>query len=183
MSHINGSRLAGTVIAVACLLGGCSGGSSTAGKSARSQVASLPVDGPKTVAPIDANDQRPLLPVDATAADREALQKVWGNCVTKQGGPGYTNPKKVLMRNDAKAKAVREACLSKEPETFEERQKRTDISAFVDNQRQWYRCAKKAGYKLTALQEDGEFGITEIGPNGDFQSAKMEACRKEAFTE
>jgi hypothetical protein len=90
---------------------------------------------------------------------------------------------KYLSEGDAKAKKVEATCHPKEPETYEERQKRTDVSAFRDNQRQWFQCAKKAGYKLTTPDENGEFGITEVGPNGDFASPKMESCRKEAFRE
>jgi hypothetical protein len=124
------------------------------------------------------------VPLDATDEERNRLTKVWTDCVTQTGGPGYEEPKmifKYLSEGDKKALRVQAACASKMPETYEERQQRTDLATFRDNQRQWYRCAQKAGYKLTEPSEDGEFGITEVGPNGDFGSPKMENCRKEAF--
>ena len=154
------------------------GGCSSTGSSP--QVATLHSAGP-TASPAA---ERPVIALDATDQERDALWATWGACVTKEGGAGYENPRNVFryeQQQNPKAKRVRAACLAKEPETYEDRQRRTDIAAFRDHQLQWYRCAKKAGYRLTTPDENGEFGITEVGPNGDFQSPKMEACRKAAF--
>ena len=181
MPFLNPGRFALPALAVACLLGGCSGA-----KADNPQVASLRSPDPQSSQPTASGDQRPLIPLDATDEERDALWKVWGDCVTKEGGRGYENPKTLFLyehQGDPKARKVRAACLSKEPESYEERLKRTDISAFRDNQRQWYKCAKEAGYQLTTPDENGEFGLVTIGANGDFQSPKMEACRKEAFSQ
>jgi hypothetical protein len=62
--------------------------------------------------------------------------------------------------------------------------RRTDISAYKDNQYEWYQCAKRAGYKVTAPDpETGQFGLAEVGENGDFGSPTMAACRRQAFTD
>lgn len=183
-------RLAVPALVAGCLLSGCS----TAGTDDRgdgpqadsSRVASLQSPDPTSSGPADSvDDKRPLIPIDATNDEIEALRKVWGECVAREGGPGYEDGRSVIWKesqNDPKARKVRAACRSTEPEFFEERQKRTDNAAFRDNQRHWYECAKKAGYRLTTPDENGEFGITEVGPNGDFQSPKMTACRREAFS-
>ena len=57
-----------------------------------------------------------------------------------------------------------------------------DLTAYRDNQREWYRCAEAAGYELTAPDPDtGQFGLTEIGPNGDAGSPGMLECERRAF--
>jgi hypothetical protein len=167
-------------MAVVCLLAGCSDDQPAVRQFESPQVATLRSEGLKASAPTDADDQRPLVPFDATDEEIEAFRKVWADCVRKEGGPGYEDRRAAWGKGE-RDKAVRAACLAKEPESFEERQLRTDVAAYEDNQRQWYQCAQKAGYKLTPPQEHGEFGITEVGPNGDFASPRMEACRKDAF--
>lgn len=162
------------------LLGGCSGEKAEAPPVATLQSAAAPA----ASSPAVNDDLRPLVRLDATDEEQTALVKVWSTCVQKEGGPGYEEPKMLfqyLADKDPKAIRVEAACHNKFPESYEERQRRKDIAAFRDNQRQWYRCAQQAGYKLTTPDEDGQFGITEIGPQGDFQSPGMENCRKEAF--
>jgi hypothetical protein len=122
---------------------------------------------------------RPLIALDASDDERARMWLPWEKCVQEK--TGYENPKEAFQKNDAQAREARAACLTVEPETYEQRQQRLDISAFRDNQREWYKCAKEAGYQLTAPDENGEFGLTAIGPEGDFASPKIEACRKEAF--
>lgn len=182
ISHL--SRLAVPALAIVCLLGGCSTAEEKTDQRAGSpQVASLRSPDAPASSRGAPDDERPLVPLDATSEDREALWKVWGDCIMKEGD--FDNPKDIFLpenRKDPKTAEVRKTCLPKEPETYEERQKRTDIAAFRDNQREWYKCAQQAGYKLTSADENGEFGITEVGPNGDFGSPTMEACRKEAFS-
>ncbi|MET0424837.1 MAG: hypothetical protein ABW046_13225 [Actinoplanes sp.] len=173
-------RYAAPALAAAFLLGGC------AEPKSEPRVATLQSNAPSASPSADADNRRPLVRLDATDEERDALWKVWGACVTKEGGPGYENPRVIFLKQkqqDPKADVVAAACLEKQPETYEERQKRTDLVLFRDNQRQWYQCAKKAGYKVTAADENGEFGITEVGPNGDFQSPKMEKCRRDAFSD
>ncbi|WP_153040161.1 hypothetical protein [Actinoplanes sp. TFC3] len=107
--------------------------------------------------------------------------------MTEKGGPGYEQAKVVYLKikqGDKKAKEVQAACHPVEPETYEDRQLRTDLPAFKDNQREFYKCAQRAGYKLTAPDpETGQFGLTEVGPLGDWGSDKMQECRRESFKE
>jgi hypothetical protein len=184
MPEIRVGRLLAAALAVTCLLGGCSGAKSDP-KAEAPPVATLrSADAPAASRPAVDDDLRPLLRLDATDEERNAAVKVWADCVRTTGGPGYEEPKmiyKYLHEKDPKAKKVEAACHNKFPETYEERQKRTDLATFKDNQRQWYQCAQKAGYKLNPPDEDGVFGLSEIGPQGDFGSEKMENCRKEAF--
>jgi hypothetical protein len=171
-------------LAVVCLLGGCSGAKDDeSGGSPRVASLQSPSTPPKSQETAD--DQRPLIAADATDEERDAAWDVWRACAKKEGGPGYEHVTPMFLKEhqqEAKVKKIRKACEPHEPETFENRLKREDISAFRDNQREWYKCAREAGYKLTKPDENGEFGITEVGPNGDFESPKMEACRKEAFS-
>jgi hypothetical protein len=168
-------------VAIAYLLGGCSG--ERAADSGRPQVASLSSAGPVASASIDLDDQRPL----ATSDDEiSAMYEVWENCVRKEGGPKYQETPKLVFdeerETDPAKRAVWDACYPKLPERFDERLKRTDLTAYKDNQREFYVCAKAAGYKLTAPDpEDGSFGLTEIGPNGDAQSVKWLECERKAF--
>ena len=101
----------------------------------------------------------------------------------RQSSGGVAADRAIYREKSVKNREIREKCASKEPETYEERQKRHDLPAFKDNQREWYKCAEKAGYDLTAPDENGEFGLAKVGPNGDAASPKMEACRKQAFTD
>ncbi|MFC7535386.1 hypothetical protein [Actinoplanes sp. GCM10030250] len=185
MPFMNEGRFVVSTLAVVCLLGGCSGAEDDK-RAGSPSVASLQSPDTQASSPSAPDDQRPLLALDVTDEERDALWKVWGECIKKEGGPGYEEPKLVYLyekQKDPKAQKVRAACLSKEPEKFEERQLRTDVSAFRDNQREFYKCAKEAGYQLTAPDEDGQFGLTEVGPLGDWGSDKMQDCRKAAFSQ
>jgi len=171
------------VAATVCLLAGCSEKSSTANSTGTPQVASLQTSSAKAEPAGSVDDQRPLVPLDETNEDLENLRKAWGACVTAEGGPAYKNPRWVLANRSAKNDAILKKCRALEPETVEERQSRQDRPAFLDNQRQFYLCAKKAGYSLTTPDENGRFGLTKVGPNGDAQSPKIEACRIAAFAD
>ena len=181
MPYRRASRLVIPVLTAVCLLAGCSDKPADG-----QQVATLQSTGPATARTGAAEVERPLIGLDTSEREADALWKTWEDCVTKEAKGAYDSPKEVAIKereNDPKAKQIRQTCLPKEPETYEERQKQNDLAAFQDNQRQWYQCAEQAGYKLTAPDENGEFGLTEIGPKGDFRSPGMEKCRKEAFTD
>ena len=171
------------VVGLAVLVAGCSSG----GTGETAGVATLQSAAP--AAPSSAADQRPVFPLDAGDDDRRVMAQPWEDCLVRKGGMKFKGSAEVLIvkggvyTEDVREKAVFKSCESQQPETFEQHQRRTDLTAFTDNQREWYRCAQDAGYKLTTPEPDtGEFGLTEIGPNGDAGSPKMEACRREAFT-
>ena len=116
------------------------------------------------------------------------MTKPWEDCLVKEGGPDYRGSGESLIMkggviaDDAASEAVYKACEAQQPETYEEHQQRTNLTEFKDNQREWYLCAKEAGHALTPPDpETGEFGITEVGPNGDFGSPKMQDCKRKAF--
>jgi hypothetical protein len=92
--------------------------------------------------------------------------------------------KGITAKDMPEQRAAFESCEPRQPESFEDHQLRTNPAEFKDNQREWYRCAQAAGYKLTAPDpETGQFGLTEVGPNGDAGSEKMLGCRRTAFAE
>ncbi|MET0424332.1 MAG: hypothetical protein ABW046_10670 [Actinoplanes sp.] len=175
------SSKAFALVIVVLVLGGCSGspeGPTVATLQSPAATASRSVD------------QRPVFPVDATEDDKLAMAKPWVDCLVENAGPQYRDSaaelimKGGIMTDDAKGKAALQTCLPQQPETYGEHQRRTDLTAFQDNQREWYRCAKAAGYRLTAPDPDtGEFGLTEIGPDGDFGSPKILECERQAFAE
>jgi len=173
-------RYAVAALAATCLLGACS-----EPDPEMPRVASFQSETPAARASAAPGDEGVLVPLDATTEERDAAWNQWNACVIEKGGPSYAKDVRLLSKKDGHGDPAVEkvvaACRSKRPETYEERQKRTDLAAFRDNQRQWYECAKKQGYKVTAADENGEFGITEVGPNGDFQSPKMDKCRQDAF--
>lgn len=177
------TRPAHAAVAVLFLLTGCSGPSDTP-----PAVATLESAAPRAAASAPATDARPVFPIDATAADMTALTKPWVDCMVEHAGPGHRDSgeeligKGGIIADDPKSRAALETCLPHQPETFEQHQQRTDLTAFKDNQREWYRCAQAAGYELTAPDPDtGEFGLTTVGPEGDFGSPKIQACRRAAF--
>ena len=171
------SRAIAVAAGLVWLLTGCTGAEPEAPR-----VATLQSAPPST--PVQAT--RPVVPIDATEADLRSILKPWLDCLVKEGGPKYKDAaglfQKGFTEKDVKQDAVLAACFSKQPESYEDNQLRTDITAFKDNQREWYRCAEAAGYKLTKPDpETGQFGLTEVGPNGDFGSDKIQDCKRKAF--
>jgi hypothetical protein len=178
------SRIAVLVAGLTGVLTGCSGGNAGTPRVATLQSAAASATASPGSVP------RPVFPFDATVADKEAMTKPWADCMVRNAGPRYRNSAEELIAkggttaDDPKGKAALETCLPQQPETFDEHQRRTDLTAFKDNVREWYRCARAAGYELTAPDPDtGEFGLTEVGPNGDFGSPGIQECKREAFTD
>jgi hypothetical protein len=132
--------------------------------------------------------------VDATEEQIKAVGKPWIDCLRKEGVKKPELALELVTQKGATTKdlgmiglqgdvAAWKACEPRQPESAEQQQLRMSPTEFKDNQREWYRCAQAAGYKLTAPDpETGQFGLTEVGPNGDAHSEKMEDCRRKAFT-
>jgi hypothetical protein len=170
-------------VSLLVLLGGCAGAEDAADAP---EVASLQSKAAPAAAgtPTVAGKQRPIVPMDATEDDVKALTRPWIACLVKEGtiekddGSMWQLYYKGAEESDPGFKA----CMPLMPESVENNLKRTDLSAFKDNEREFYQCAKLQGYKLTPPDPvTGEFGLTAIGPNGDAHSPKMEKCRREAF--
>ncbi|MBL7252812.1 hypothetical protein [Paractinoplanes lichenicola] len=179
MSH---RTLLSCLVVVTLFAAGCAGG----GTEEVPGVATLQSAAP--VAPSTVAAPRPVFPFDASDDDRLAMAKPWEDCLVRKGGAKFKGNAEVLIvkggvyTEDAREKAVYKACEPQQPETYEEHQRRTDLTTFRDNQRKWYKCAQDAGYRLTAPDPGtGEFGLTEVGPNGDYNSPKIQECRRKAF--
>jgi hypothetical protein len=170
------------------VLTGCSSGSD---KQETPPVATL--QSPAAASSAPTGDQRPVYRMDATDEEIRTIAKPWTDCLAEEGvakpadavglvQKGGTVADLRLFGVSEKDAAAWKACLPKQPESAEQQQLRLSPTEFKDNQREWYRCAQAAGYKLTAPDpETGQFGITEVGPNGDFGSEKMQECRRQAF--
>jgi hypothetical protein len=178
------------VLASTFLLVGCSG-KNLDDQGGLPSVASLATASPSASAKastkaVDVNDQRPLIRFDTTPQEQNRLYASWTHCLVQHGGSRWSKPKLVMGQpgaaTDPKNKAVLTACLAQEPEEEDVREARQDPSAYREDNRQWYQCAKAKGYDLTTPDPDtGEFGLTRIGPNGDFESPKITACKVMAF--
>ena len=175
------NRIAGpAALALVLLLGACS-----SADPEPPEVASLATSEASAGPSSPRADRRPVVPLDATDEDVALITRPWEKCLVKEGGAKYKGQAPAML-----VKGVEEddpaiaACSTLQPETFEDHLERTDLTAFKDNQREWYQCAKREGYKLSAPDpESGQFGLTEIGPNGDAGSPKMEECRRQAFAD
>ena len=174
-------------LAFAFALTGCSSGTGGGGDKDTPSVATLQSGAASAAATAD---QRPIYPADASYEQIGAMARPWLDCLKKEG---VKKPEGALgwlqkgggvqhLEGTGVSITVYKVCEPKQPESSEDHLLRTDPTEFKDNQREWYRCAQAAGYKLTAPDpETGEFGITEVGPNGDFGSEKMTECRRKAF--
>lgn len=178
------SRCAIVVAGFIGLLAGCSAGNTETHRVATLQSQAAPAGASSASA-----EQRPVFPLDATEDDKLAMTRPWVDCMVEHAGPGYRNSgdelimKGGFITDDPKGQAALQTCLPRQPEAFDEHQRRTDLTEFRDNQREWYQCARAAGYKLTAPDPDtGQFGLAEVGPNGDFGSPAMQECKRKAFT-
>ncbi|BEL05896.1 hypothetical protein Q0Z83_040870 [Actinoplanes sichuanensis] len=179
--------IASLFTALVLLSAGCS-----ADTESGSRVATLQTGPSTTAAPSDtaAAADRPVIPADATAAEIQAMARVWEDCLVDNGGPSYRGQATLMLQKgitmadvEANQKETFEACESKHPEAFEDNQKRADPAEFKDNMREWYQCAKDAGYDVRIENRDtNEFGLGKIGPLGDAGSEKMMQCKKEAFS-
>ncbi|WP_433796314.1 hypothetical protein [Actinoplanes sp. CA-252034] len=181
------TRLAVVTVSLALALSGCSGAGE---KQETPSVATLQSGAPAAGA--SAGPQRPVYRMDATEDEIKAIAKPWTDCLATEGVQKPDEALALVLKGGTskdlqtadlgRQEAAWKACLPQQPESFEQNQLRTDPTEFKDNQREWYRCAQAAGYKLTAPDpETGQFGITEVGPNGDFGSEKMQECRRTAF--
>jgi hypothetical protein len=134
----------------------------------------------------DVDSRRPLIRYDASESDKSALYAEWTTCLRQHGARSGASPKEVMVQasrpQNTKARSMVKACREKQPETWEEREERTDPALFKEHNLKMYRCAQAKGYKLTSPDEKtGQFGLTKITSLGDFQSPGILACQKEAF--
>jgi hypothetical protein len=165
---------------------GCSGPTpiDDAGETGVASVATASATASASAVAVD--DRRPLIRFDTSEDEKTRLFQAWTHCLVTEGGSQWSEPKRVMnapgAATDPKNTAVLAACRAHEPEDEDVREARTDPAAYREHNREWYRCAKAKGYALTTPDPDtGEFGLTRVGPNGDFGSAKITACKVKAF--
>jgi hypothetical protein len=160
-------------------------GCSAAGKDADAPgVASLRSAAPAGSSAAGAQGERPVVPIDATDDEIEAIGRPWLACLLKEGGSKYRTWTTVssLKKGVDETDPVMKTCLPKFPETVQSHLERTDMSAYRDNEREFYQCAEREGYKLNDPDPvTGEFGLAEIGPDGDAGSPKFLKCERDAF--
>jgi len=163
-------------------------GCSSAPAAAPPRTATLHSDGAVPAsAEADPEDLRPLIRIDTSPAEHDRLFQVYFDCLTAAYGKTGEYTKKWAVDNeiaqDPKFARAKATCHAKQPEEWQERLKREDPADFKAKQYDFYKCAKDKGYRLTAMDDEtGEFGLTEIGPNGDWGSPGIQDCERQAFT-
>ncbi|MGA5301803.1 hypothetical protein ACPCHT_17875 [Nucisporomicrobium flavum] len=181
-----GLRWAALGVAVVGLVAGCSSGDDDAGGGKVATLASA--DGPKPSASVGVDDQRPVIRLDATEAEQEQLWHTWEACLVKEGGSEFRGQKGVYLEKlhgeDPTYKPVFAKCAAKEPEDYVSRLERTDPAASKDAWHRLYLCVKGKGYKVNSPEPDtGAFGLSEIGPQGDWGSRGIKDCEKQVYAQ
>ncbi|WP_199516367.1 hypothetical protein [Nucisporomicrobium flavum] len=181
-----GLRWAALGVAVVGLVAGCSSGDDDAGGGKVATLASA--DGPKPSASVGVDDQRPVIRLDATEAEREQLWHMWEACLVKEGGSEFRGQKGVYLEKlhgeDPTYKPVFAKCAAKEPEDYVSRLERTDPAASKDAWHRLYLCVKGKVYKVNSPEPDtGAFGLSEIGPQGDWGSRGIKDCEKQVYAQ
>jgi hypothetical protein len=184
-------RLSPRISVLALLVGmtaACSGsgGGTDAAEPTVAAIAGTRPASTDSAAPEDVNARRPFIRHDASEQEITALYTAWTECLIANGAKRGASLKETLVQaerpKDAKAKKMSKACRVKQPESWDEREERTNPSLFKEHNLKMYRCAQKKGYKLTTPDEQtGQFGLTKITALGDFGSPGIVACEKEAF--
>jgi hypothetical protein len=169
------------------LLTACSGGSSGSGNPAPG-VASLTTTkaSAPSVASSDPNDLRPLVRFDATTAERQRSVTVWWACLEAHGVPKSDNAvgsKPAADATDPKYRVAGQACLTKEPEDYKEREKRTDPTAFADHNRAMVSCLAGHGLhvKLDDERTQGWRWTSTRHEVAEMDSNWIPTCERKAF--
>jgi hypothetical protein len=171
--------LIGAVVnALAVLSAGCSGPSTQPSNPAGPSVASLPrtdsSSGPPATATTAATE-RPLIRLDTTPEEAERMYTVYQDCLSDHGMP--TKAERVRTKNLREYPAAVAACAAKEPEDYQEREKRENPAAFQDHQREQIQCMRAHGLAI----ETGPDGWGYTDPARDMGSAWDDKCERQAF--
>jgi hypothetical protein len=124
--------------------------------------------------------ERPVIRPDATSADQERLYAAWAQCLRDNGMifVGKPNPSVNDMEKPENAAFVK-ACASKEPESWEANNARTDPH-YADNMRAELKCVKAKGISAELAGDPLGLVVTD-----DRQAARamdiVGACEREAF--
>jgi hypothetical protein len=127
-----------------------------------------------------AASERPVIRPDATSADEERLYAAWAQCLRDNGMVfvGKPNPSVNDMEKPENAAFVR-ACASKEPESWQAKDARTDPH-YADHMRAELQCVKAKGISANLVGDPLGLVLTD-----DRQVARamdiVAACEREAF--
>jgi hypothetical protein len=168
-------NLAAVVLSV-CLLSACS-----EPEKNEADIATLRTAAPASVAPSAAGaPERPVVRPDDGPAEFDRYVEVWGACLRREGATTDTGIKP-RIRQDAKGKAAARKCEHLYPETWMEREARTNPD-YVDLLRVTAECLKSRGHDVTV---GGDPTAIMYGDNTSANKAydDEQECQREAFRE
>jgi hypothetical protein len=131
--------------------------------------------------PSIAVDERPLIRVDTTGEEAQKLWTAWGQCLRDRGvNIQPEKPSTEILAQPQNAGAV-SACAAKRPETFMERDARTD-PAYADHFRAYIQCIRDKGIKVDTGADGNQVIFTD-----DRQVSRgpevLPPCERQAFNE
>ena len=159
------------------LVSACSGGSAAAPAGPTATVASVSHGTASTVAPTTAAaaDDRPLVRIDTDPKEIDRMYEAYGTCLTDHGMPPEVQ-KKFSNKSPEYADALN-SCAAKEPENYQDREKRQNPELFQDHQRKQIKCMRDHGL---AIETDAD-GWGYTNPGRDMGSAWDTKCERLAF--
>ncbi len=136
------------------LLPACGHSSRTTGSGGTDTgVATLQSSGAASAKPGTPDDERPLIRPDTTDQEYVALNNAWLRCLGDHGVPlrPPQGPDGIIKSTadltDPKYRAAADACAAKKPETWQDRDARTD-PRYADHIREEARCLEAQGIKV-----------------------------------
>src|SRR5690349_16663719 len=158
------------------LVGGCAGQSGEPGGAGTASVASLPSSGAAgapSAAP-SAAAQRPLIRIDTSGEEIDRMYAAYFRCLKDHGVPSQLALK---MHGPTRYKDALAACAAKEPEDFQEREKRENPALFREHQRKQIQCMRAHGMAIVTDPE----GFGYVNPARDMGSPWDHKCERLAF--
>jgi len=163
-----------SVVAGVILLSGCS---ATSGPSPDPEVATLQSAGP-SAAPSATPRERPVVGPDEGAEEFDRYVAVYADCL-RDNGVAVADGAKPSIAEGPKGEAAKKKCEHLYPETWMDRERRTDPE-FEDRLRDTARCLKGKGHDVTV---GGDPVSIRYADNASANRAYDDqvACEKEAF--
>jgi hypothetical protein len=167
--------VAGSMLSLS-LLAGC-GGSAGSGKE---DVATLKSNGPVSAGPSASGRERPVVRPDEGRAEFDRYVEVFNQCL-RDNGVAVGTGEKPQIDSSEKSRAAAEKCEHLYPETWMERERRTNPQ-FVDLLRQTAQCLRDKGHDVTV---GGDPVSIMYGNNTSANRAYDDQvkCERQAFRE
>jgi hypothetical protein len=167
------------ITASAVLIADCSGPSAPSADPAGASIASVPrtsgPSAPGAAATTSAARDRPLIRLDTTPEEVDRMYAGYEKCLADHGMPSKAEQAKTKTLRDYPEAIA--ACAAKQPEDYQEREKRENPAAFQDHQREQIRCMREHGLAIETMPEG--WGYTD--PARDMGSAWDDKCERQAF--